>query len=44
MMTKIIEIKVAYIAEYEPLVKHFSELLWQIDPHYLKVKKGECFF
>ena len=44
MMTKKkIEIKVAYITEYEPLVKHFSELLWQIDPHYLKVKKGECF-
>ena len=40
---KKIEIKVAYITEYEPLVKHFSELLWQIDPHYLKVKKRGIF-
>ena len=43
MMTKKTEIKVAYITEYEPLVKHFLELLWQIGPHYLKVKKREMF-
>ena len=44
MITKKFGIKAAYITDYETLVKHFSELLWEIDPHYLKLKKEECPF
>ena len=32
-------VKAAYITGYETFVKHFSEFLWEIDPHYLKIKK-----
>ena len=37
MITKKFGVKAAYIRDYETLVKHFSELLWEIDPHYLKL-------
>ena len=39
VITKKFGVKAAYITDYEALVKHFSELLWEIDPHYLKLKK-----
>ena len=32
-------VKAGYITGYETLVKHFSELMLEIDPHYLKLKK-----
>ena len=39
MITKKFGVKAAYITDYETLVKYLSELLWEIDPHYLKLKK-----
>ena len=44
MITKKTGVKAPYITDYETLVKHLSELSWEIDPHYLKLKKGECLF
>ena len=37
MITKKIGVKAAYITDYETLVKRFSELLWEIGPHYSKL-------
>ena len=39
MITKKFGVKAGYITDYETLVKYLSELLWEIDPHYLKLKK-----
>ena len=39
MITKKFRVKAGYITDYETLVKYLSELLWEIDPHYLKLKK-----
>ena len=44
MITKKCGIKDAYITDYETFVKYFSELLWEIEPYYLKLKKGNAFF
>ena len=38
-LQKNIGVKAAYTTDYGTLVKHFSELLWEIDLHYLKLKK-----
>ena len=39
MITKEFGVKAAYITGYETLVKHLSELWWEIELRYLKLRK-----